>query len=57
MVGAGLPGLGAVITDEILRKRLGIGAFEHASRFTWDAAARGALAVLASEAMARRANR
>jgi glycosyltransferase involved in cell wall biosynthesis len=46
--------LDAVISDEILRKRLGIGAFEHASQFTWDAAARGALAVLASEAMARR---
>jgi glycosyltransferase involved in cell wall biosynthesis len=45
--------LDAVISDEILRKRLGIGAFEHASQFTWDAAARGALAVLASEAMAR----
>jgi glycosyltransferase involved in cell wall biosynthesis len=49
--------LGAVIADEILQKRLGIGAFEHASRFTWEAAARGALAVLASEAMARRATR
>jgi glycosyltransferase involved in cell wall biosynthesis len=46
--------LGAVISDEILRKRLGIGAFEHASQFSWDAAARGALAVLASEALARR---
>jgi glycosyltransferase involved in cell wall biosynthesis len=46
--------LDAVISDEILRKRLGIGAFDHASQFTWGAAARGALAVLASEAMARR---
>jgi glycosyltransferase involved in cell wall biosynthesis len=46
--------LDAVISDEILRKRLGIGAFEHASQFSWDAAARGALAVLASEALARR---
>ncbi|HWD51896.1 MAG TPA: glycosyltransferase family 4 protein [Acidimicrobiales bacterium] len=46
--------LDAVIADEILRKRLGIGAFEHASQFTWEAAARGALAVLASEARARR---
>jgi glycosyltransferase involved in cell wall biosynthesis len=46
--------LDAVISDEILRKRLGIGAFEHAAQFSWDAAARGALAVLASEALARR---
>ena len=46
--------LDAVISDEILRKRLGIGAFEHTSQFSWDAAARGALAVLASEALARR---
>ncbi|HEY1987996.1 MAG TPA: glycosyltransferase family 4 protein [Acidimicrobiales bacterium] len=46
--------LDAVISDEILRKRLGIGAYEHASQFTWDAAARGALAVLAAEAMSRR---
>jgi glycosyltransferase involved in cell wall biosynthesis len=46
--------LDAVISDEILRKRLGIGAFEHASQFSWDASARGALAVLASEALARR---
>ncbi|HVB94946.1 MAG TPA: glycosyltransferase family 4 protein [Acidimicrobiales bacterium] len=46
--------LDAVISDEILRKRLGIGAFEHASQFTWDAAARGALAVLAAEALANR---
>ncbi|HEX3842629.1 MAG TPA: glycosyltransferase family 4 protein [Acidimicrobiales bacterium] len=46
--------LDAVLSDEILQKRLGIGAFEHASRFSWDAAARGALAVLASEALARR---
>jgi glycosyltransferase involved in cell wall biosynthesis len=50
MVGA----LDATLSDEILRKRLGIGAFEHASQFTWDATARGTLAVLASEAVARR---
>jgi glycosyltransferase involved in cell wall biosynthesis len=46
--------LAAVISDEILRKRLGIGASEHAAEFSWDAAARGTLAVLASEALARR---
>jgi glycosyltransferase involved in cell wall biosynthesis len=50
MVGA----LDATLSDEILRKRLGIGALEHASQFTWDATARGTLAVLASEAVARR---
>jgi glycosyltransferase involved in cell wall biosynthesis len=46
--------LAAVISDEILRKRLGIGASEHAAEFSWDAAARGTLAVLASETLARR---
>jgi glycosyltransferase involved in cell wall biosynthesis len=46
--------LDAALSDDVLRKRLGIGAVEHASRFTWDATARGALAVLASEALARR---
>jgi glycosyltransferase involved in cell wall biosynthesis len=46
--------LDATLADEVLRKRLGIGAVEHASRFTWDATARGALAVLAAEALARR---
>lgn len=46
--------LAAVISDEILRKRLGIGASEHAAEFSWNAAARGTLAVLASEALARR---
>jgi glycosyltransferase involved in cell wall biosynthesis len=46
--------LDVTLSDEVLRKRLGIGAAEHASRFTWDATARGALAILASEALARR---
>lgn len=46
--------LDAILSDEILRKRLGICAFEHATNFTWDRAARGALAVLASEASARK---
>jgi glycosyltransferase involved in cell wall biosynthesis len=46
--------LDATLSDEVLRKRLGIGAAEHASRFTWDATARAALAILASEALPRR---
>jgi hypothetical protein len=33
---------------------LGIGAVEHASRFSWDATARGTLAALAAEAIDRR---
>lgn len=45
--------LDATLEDEVLRKRLGIGAADHAARFTWETAARGALAVLASEALAR----
>ncbi len=47
--------LGSVLTDDILRKRLGHGALEHAARFSWDATARGTLAVLAAEVMRRRA--
>jgi glycosyltransferase involved in cell wall biosynthesis len=46
--------LNSALDDEVLRKRLGIGAVEHASRFSWDTTARGALAVLAAEAIARR---
>jgi glycosyltransferase involved in cell wall biosynthesis len=46
-------GLDAVIRDEVLRRRLGLGALEHAARFTWDATARGALAMLGAEALAR----
>jgi glycosyltransferase involved in cell wall biosynthesis len=45
--------LDAVLTDEVLRRRLGIGALDHASRLTWDATARGTLAALGSEALAR----
>jgi glycosyltransferase involved in cell wall biosynthesis len=50
MVGA----LDATLADEVARKRLGIGAQEHAEQFTWDATARVTLAVLAAEALARR---
>jgi glycosyltransferase involved in cell wall biosynthesis len=45
--------LDAVIRDEVLRRRLGLGALDHAARFTWDATARGALAVMGAEALAR----
>jgi len=43
-----------VLRDEVLRRRLGVGALEHAGRLTWDATARGTLAALGSEALARR---
>lgn len=46
--------LDSVLTDDVLRKRLAIGAVEHASRFNWDATARAVLAVLALEARRRR---
>ncbi len=45
--------LDAVLRDEVLRRRLGNGALEHASRLTWDATARGTLAALGSEALSR----
>ncbi len=45
--------LDAVVRDEVLRRRLGIGALDHASRLTWDATARGTLAALGGEALAR----
>jgi glycosyltransferase involved in cell wall biosynthesis len=46
--------LDATLADEIARKRLGIGAQEHAEQFTWNATARATLAVLAAEALSRR---
>ena len=45
--------LSAVLRDEVLRRRLGNGALEHAGRLTWDATARGTLAALGAEALAR----
>jgi len=45
--------LDAVLVDEVLRRRLGVGALDHASRLTWDATARGTLAALGGEALAR----
>jgi len=46
-------GLRSVLRDDVLRRRLGLGALEHAGRLTWDATARGTLAALGSEALAR----
>jgi glycosyltransferase involved in cell wall biosynthesis len=45
--------LDAVLRDEVLRRRLGVGALEHAGRLTWDATARGTLAALGTEALSR----
>ncbi len=47
-------GLDAVLGDEVLRRRLTTGAVERAASLTWEEAARGALAALAAEALARR---
>jgi len=46
--------LDEVLSDDVLRKRLGEGALEHASRFTWDATAYGTFAALADEARRKR---
>jgi len=46
--------LDRVLADEVLRKRLSEGAFEHSASFTWENASRGALAVLAADALRRR---
>lgn len=46
--------LDRVITDADLRRRLQVGAAEHASQLTWGATARGTLEVLAAEAIRRR---
>jgi glycosyltransferase involved in cell wall biosynthesis len=46
--------LDGVLRDERLRARLGKGAIEHASRFTWEASARGTLEALCTEAQRRR---
>ena len=44
-----VPALGSVLRDEVLRRRLGIGALEHSAKFSWDATARGTLAALAAQ--------
>jgi len=48
-------GLHAVLADDELRARLATGAREYATRFTWEATARGTLEVLAQAAIRRRA--
>jgi glycosyltransferase involved in cell wall biosynthesis len=45
--------LDVVLRDDVLRKRLSVGALDHASRLTWDATARGTLAALGAEALSR----
>jgi len=45
--------LDAVLRDEMLRRRLGQGALGRAAGLTWDATARGTLAALGTEALAR----
>ena len=45
--------LHSVLTDEVLRKRLSLGAVDFAAPFSWEATARQTLAVLAAEKMRR----
>ncbi len=44
----------AVLRDDVLRKQLGMAALDHSSQFTWDATARGTLAALGAEVLAKR---
>jgi glycosyltransferase involved in cell wall biosynthesis len=44
----------SILTDEVLRKRLATNALDYASQFSWDNAAKAALAALAAEALKRR---
>jgi glycosyltransferase involved in cell wall biosynthesis len=46
-------GLDDVLTDEVLRKRLGVGALDYSTRFSWDETARQTLAILAAERIRR----
>jgi len=48
-----IDGLDTVLRHGMRRNRLGQAALEHASQFTWDATARGALAALGAESLAR----
>jgi glycosyltransferase involved in cell wall biosynthesis len=52
--GGMIEGLYSVLSDEVLRKRLSLGATDFAARFSWEATARQTLAVLAAERMRRR---
>jgi glycosyltransferase involved in cell wall biosynthesis len=49
--------LHSVLTDEVLRKRLSLGALDFAARFSWEATARQTLAVLAAEKLRRERHR
>ncbi len=49
--------LDSVLTDDVLRKRLSMGAIDRASEFTWDATSRQTLAALAAEKLRRRSAR
>jgi len=46
-------GLDSVLSDEVLRKRLGTAALDYSSTFSWQNTARQTLAVLAAERMRR----
>jgi glycosyltransferase involved in cell wall biosynthesis len=48
------PAIERVLTDNELRASLSAHALEHASRFTWEATARGTLEVLGNEVLRRR---
>jgi glycosyltransferase involved in cell wall biosynthesis len=48
-----LEGLDSVLSDEVLRKRLGTAALDYSSTFSWQNTARQTLAVLAAERMRR----
>ncbi len=50
-------GIAKVVTDDALRARLGAGAVEHASRFSWEATAFGIMQALAEEAARTRTPR
>jgi len=49
--------LDRVLSDEVLRKQLSEGALQHAAGFRWEETARVTLAVLAADALRRRAGR
>ncbi len=46
-------GLHSVLADEVLRKRLSLGAADFAARFSWESTARQTVAVLAAEKIRR----
>jgi hypothetical protein len=48
------PAIERVLTDNELRASLSAHALVHASRFTWEATARGTLEVLGNEVLRRR---